>query len=190
MTLAAPQSRYAPDDVLRLEDGGLYELVDGMLVEKEMSSLANETAGLITAALVMSIKAAKSGDAVYPEQAFQCFAHNPDLIRRPDVAVIVASRLSAVPKKGHVPVAPDLAVEVISPNDKIYQFEEKLIDYQKAAIPLVWEVNPEFRFVRVHHLNGSSHRLKESDTLVGAPVLPCFSVVVSDLLPPVERAKP
>jgi Uma2 family endonuclease len=178
MTLAAPQSRYTPDDVLRLEKEGLYELVNGRLVEKEMSSLANETAGLIAAALVMSVRNAKSGDAVYPEQTFQCFAHDPDLIRRPDIAVIVSGRRSSVPRRGHVPVAPDLAVEVISPNDTMYEFEEKLVDYRKARVPLVWEVNPEFRFVRVHYLDGRSERLKESDTLTGDTVLPGFSVTV------------
>jgi Uma2 family endonuclease len=83
-----------------------------------------------------------------------------------------------------------LAVEVISPSDKIYEFEEKLVDYQKAGIPLVWEVNPELRFVRIHHLDGSSQRLKETDTLAGSPVLPYFSVVVSDLFPPVVTVTP
>jgi len=59
-----------------------------------------------------------------------------------------------------------------------------LEDYRKAGIPLVWEVNPKFRFIRVHYLDRAPERLKETDTLSGAPVLPGFSVVVKDLLPP------
>ena len=190
MTLATPQSRYTPDDVLRLEDEGLYELVDGKLVKKEMSSLATRTAAIIATRLVNFTESSKSGDAVYTEPSFQCFAHDPDLTRRPDVALIVAGRLALVPEEGHIAIAPDLAVEVISPNDKIYEFDEKLVDYQRAKISLVWEVNPRLRFVRIHHLNGNSSRLDETGTLTGGPVLPGFSILVSELFPPVVDAKP
>jgi len=181
MTLAA---RFTPDDVLRLEDEGLYELVDGKLVKKERSSLASRSAVLISTLLENFAKGSKSGDCVYSEPSFQCFAHDPDLIRRPDVALIVASRLDRVPEEGHIPVAPDLAIEVISPNDRMYQFEEKLVDYQRAKIPLVWEVNPKFRFVRIHRLDRDAERLNESATLTADPVLPGFSVIVSELFPP------
>lgn len=183
MTIASLQTRFTPDDLLKMEGDGLFELVDGQLVEKEKSSLANKTAGLISTRLINYCEHAKSGDDVYPEQTFQCFAHDPELVRRPDVALIISSRLASVPEEGHVPIAPDLVVEVISPNDKIYKFERKLIDYRKAGIKLVWEVNPKFRFVRVHYLDRAPLRLEESDTLTGAPVLPEFSVIVKELLP-------
>ncbi len=73
MTIANPQSLYTPDDLLHLEDEGLFELVDGKLVEKQMSSIASQTAGLITATLINFVNASKSGDVVYPEQSFRCF---------------------------------------------------------------------------------------------------------------------
>jgi Uma2 family endonuclease len=47
MTALAPQTRFTPDDLLRLEEEGLYELVDGKLVEKPMSSDANAVAWII-----------------------------------------------------------------------------------------------------------------------------------------------
>ena len=169
-----------------MEDDGLFELVDGKLVQKEMSSLANRTAGIITTRLSIFNTQSKSGYVVYPEQTFQCFPHDPSLVRIPDVAVIVVNRLAAVPEEGHVPIAPDLAVEVISPNDRIYKFERKLVDYRKAGIKLVWEVNPKFRFIRVHHLDRPPERLEETGTLIGTPVLPGFSVLVRDLLPPAD----
>jgi len=184
MTIANPQPLYTPDDVLRLEDEGLFELVDGKLVEKQMSSIASRTAWIIGARFFNFIDASKSGDVAYVEQSFQCFPHNPGLIRRPDIAVVLAARVVAVPEEGHVPVAPDLAVEVISPNDKIYEFEEKLLDYQMGGVKVVWEVNPKFRFVRVHHPDRNSRFLLESDMLTGDPVLQAFSILVKDLLPP------
>ncbi len=184
MSAVSIPTRFTPSDLLNLEDEGLFELVDGKLVEKDMSSIANLTAGLVATALNNFNAASKSGLGVYPEQSFQCFAHDPELIRRPDVAVIVAPRLGGVPEEGHVPIAPDLAIEVISPNDRIYKFEKKLVDYRKAGVILVWEVNPKFRFIRVHHLTRPPERLEESDTITAAPVIPGFSALVKVLLPP------
>ena len=65
-----------------------------------------------------------------------------------------------------------------------YKFERKLFDYRKAKVTLVWEVNPKFRFIRVHFLDRPPERLEETDTLTGTPVLPEFSVLVKELLPP------
>jgi Uma2 family endonuclease len=104
--------------------------------------------------------------------------------------VIVADRLATVPEDGHVPIAPDLAVEVVSPDETMYEFEQRLGDYQEAKIPLVWEVNPKFRFVRIHRLNRDAERLNESAILTADPVLPGFSVLVSELFPPAGNAKP
>ena len=70
------------------------------------------------------------------------------------------------------------------PSDKIYQFEKKLVDYRNAGIKLVWEVNPKFRFIRVHYLDRPPERLEESDKITGNPVLPGFAVLVRELLPP------
>ncbi len=80
-------------------------------------------------------------------------------------------------------VAPDLAIEVISPGDTINDFEDKLIDYRWAGIKLVWEVNPTFRFVRVHRLDDTITFLRENDTLTGEDVLPGFSAKVKELMP-------
>ncbi len=186
MTLVSPPTRYTPEDLLELEDEGLFELVDGELLEKGPSSLSSSTSALISTCLNNFIAAGGSGDDVYTEQSFQCFAHEPKLVRRPDVALIVASRLAGVPEEGHIPIPPDLAVEVISPNDRIYKFERKLVDYRKAGIRLVWEVNPKFRFIRVHYLDRASVRLEEGDTLTGGPVLAGFSIVVRELLPAIS----
>jgi Uma2 family endonuclease len=190
MTLAAPEPRFTPDDVLRLKEEGLYELVSGRLVEKKISPLVSEVMSRVAATLVNFGKSAKTGDAVYIALSFQCFAHYPDLVRRPEIAVIVADRLATVPEDGHVPIAPDLAVEVVSPDETMYEFEQRLGDYQEAKIPLVWEVNPKFRFVRIHRLNRDAERLNESAILTADPVLPGFSVLVSELFPPAGNAKP
>lgn len=183
MTVFATQTHFTPDDLLRLDDGNLHELVDGRLVEKQMSFLANKTAGIITTCLTNFLKESGRGDVV-PEQTFQCFPHAPGLVRRPDISFISADRLSGVPEEGHVPIPPDLAIEVVSPNDKIYELDEKLADYRLAGVTLVWVVNPKLRHVRVHRLDLTMSQLNDGDTLSGESVLPGFTVVVKELLPP------
>jgi len=96
MTTVAAHPRYTPDDVLRLENEGLYELVDGPLVEKQTSSLASKTAGIITARLIAFLTPRRGG-TVYPEQSFRFFPLDPDLVRRPDIAVVVDARRGGVP---------------------------------------------------------------------------------------------
>jgi Uma2 family endonuclease len=182
MTTFAAQTHFTPDDVLRLENEGLYELVDGKLVEKRMSALASETAGLLTADLVAFLRQAPLG-RVYPEQTFKCFPHNPDLIRRPDIAFIASAQLAAVPEEGHVPIAPDLAIEIVSPTDNVYELDEKLADYRAAGVKLVWVLNPKVRIARVYRADHTAADLDEKDSLSGEIVLPGFSVPITKILP-------
>jgi Uma2 family endonuclease len=181
MTLIATSSpHHTPQDLIGRD--GLYELVDGKLVEKQMSFLAGRCTALIVHKLEANIATTASGQ-VACEVSFQCFPDDPNLIRRPDIAFIAAERAASIPAEGHVTVAPDLAVEVISPGDRINDFEDKLSDYRSAGIKLVWEVNPTLRHVRVHRADGTVTLLQEHDTLTGEGVLPGFSVKVSELMP-------
>jgi Uma2 family endonuclease len=182
MTLATPRASATPDDVLALENEALFELVHGRLVEKKMSSEANEVAGIIGGLLYDHRRATGAGKH-YPQQTFQCFPHDPTLVRRPDISFVATARLAGVEKTGHVTIAPDLAIEVVSPNDKIYELDEKLDDYRKAGVKLVWIVDPKARTVRVRPLTGPTIELEETDILKGEPVLPGFAVAVSGLFP-------
>lgn len=179
-TLAQP-ARFTPEDVIRLEERGLYELVDGKLVEKAMSSLANKAAARISYWLVAWSDAGGGGE-IYAEQTFRCFPSDSELVRRPDVAFISSQRIGRVEETGHVSIAPDLAVEVISPNDTIDELEEKISEYFAAGVKTVWAVNPKFRWVRVHRPGQPLLELKENDVLADPEVLPGFSVTVHDLV--------
>lgn len=97
-----------------------------------------------------------------------------------------------MPPEGHVPIAPDLAIEVVSPNDKIYELDEKLEDYHAAGVKLVWVINPNSRIMRIHRLDDTVEQSKENDTLTGDSVLPGFSILVKDMLPglPVQSIAP
>ena len=184
MTLAAPQTRYTPQDLLDHEDGGLFELVDGQLVEKKMGALANKTVVIVSFHLFAFLRDSKLGE-LYSEQTYQCFPIEPSLVRRPDLSFISAERTSGVPNDGHCPIAPDLAIEVLSPNNTAYDLDRKLADYRSAAVKLTWVVNPEQRTVRIHRLDHTITELHEADTLTGESALPGFSIRVKELFPPI-----
>ena len=188
MTLIAAKPQVTPDDLLNLDEQGLFELVDGKLVEKQMSYLSGKTAVLVSAKLFSYVSANRLGD-VLSETSFRCFPDDPDKIRRPDIAFITASRALANPPEGHIAIAPDIAIEIVSPNDKIYEMDEKLADYRAAGVKFIWVINPQSRIIRAY---GPDHYLTElfdGDTLRGDPVLPGFAIAVQELLPnPVRQA--
>jgi Uma2 family endonuclease len=102
--------------------------------------------------------------------------------RSPDVGFIRADRL---PPRGIGPgpirIAPDLAVEVLSPSETASTLEDKLADYREAGTPLIWVVDPQSRLVTVHPSDAPSYSLREGDELTGGRVLPDFRCAVAEL---------
>lgn len=87
--------------------------------------------------------------------------------------------------QGHIPIPPDLAVEVISPNDIYQDVEAKAEEYLDAGVRLVWVLNPNNRTVRVFSTeNRLSIQLGPNDDLSGGSVLPGFTCRIADLFPP------
>jgi len=187
MTIAAmkqSKSVFTPEDLLLLEGGEeLYELVDGQLLEKNMSAEAGE----ISIVLASEIRAFLKQHAIAritAEATFQCFPTDPYRVRRPDLAVVLTRHFDPDNwVEGHLRIPPDIAIEILSPNDRVRDLDEKLDDYRSAGVSLVWIVKPERRSVVVYRADGSQQPLMEHDTLTGEPVLPGFSVVVASLFP-------
>ena len=124
------------------------------------------------------------GWALLADSGYQCFANDPCLVRKPDVSFVRFGRFTdGVLPKGWAKIPPDLAVEVLSPNDTTYELDEKLEDYQKAGVHLVWVINPNSRTVRVHRGDGTVSYLHEDDELSGEDVIPGFRCTVREILP-------
>src|SRR5262249_2476430 len=85
--------------------------------------------------------------------------------------------------QGHAHLAPDLAAEVVSPNDTYEEVDQKIEEYLRAGVRLVWIISPRNHTIRVYRFNGSSHSLRENDELDGEDVLPGFRCPVRDLFP-------
>jgi len=79
--------------------------------------------------------------------------------------------------------APDLAVEIASRTDTLANISRKVSAYLDAGVQAVWVVNPWLRTVDVYRTNGQVTALTRSDTLTGDPVVPGFSVALSEIFP-------
>jgi Uma2 family endonuclease len=191
MSTTANATLYTPEDLLKMPDGDFYELVDGHLVERKMSIWSSYVAGRIYGILDPFCQQNRLG-WVFPEgTSFQCFPAAPAKVRRPDTSFIRLSRLSLAMARteGHCPLAPDLAVEVVSPNDTAYEVDEKVQEFLGAGVPLVWVVNPEQRTVEIHRAAGAGTILRENDEITGEDVIIGFRCRVGDFfLPPAGTA--
>ena len=74
-----------------------------------------------------------------------------DRFRVPDVAVARSPK----PVNGIIVAPPHLVIEVLSPEDRAGQIQEKIDDYLSFGIPFVWIVNPETRRGYIHTADGS-----------------------------------
>jgi Uma2 family endonuclease len=170
-----------PDDLLRMPDGDRYELIDGRLREKRMGARSDEITVAVGTALRVHAYPARLG-RVYAQTGFACFPGHPGRVRKPDVAFVARHRLTDDRSPdGYFLIRPDLAAEVVSPNDLFEEVADKLADYARAGIPLVWVVSPAARTVTVWRADGTGYVLDESGTLAAEGVLPGFSCPVADL---------
>jgi Uma2 family endonuclease len=184
MTLMNQTNFYTPEDLLRLPDAVAYELVDGKLVERNMGMDSSRIGAHICRLLWSAVEEPKAGNVFAADASYQCFTDAPDKVRKPDVSVVLRGRFpqDQVPL-GHSRIPPDLAVEVISPNDRFYDVEEKVDEYLGAGVRLVWVVSPETRSVYVYRLppsaGGTVTLLRQHDTITGEDVIPGFSCPVA-----------
>jgi Uma2 family endonuclease len=181
----AVETRYTPEDLLALPEPVQYELVDGQLVERNMGALSS-LIGLTLGHFMRAHCEPKHGWVFGADCGYQCFPDDPNKVRKPDVSFVRRERLPGGPPKGHIRLAPDLAAEVLSPNDLATEVETKVQEYLGAGVKLVWVVNPDLRTVRVHRADGSITGLSEHDELDGEDVLSGFRCRVGELFTPAE----
>ncbi len=177
LTAGTPRTALSPDDLLRMPDAVNYELVDGNLVERHMGSESSAIALAVGIVLGRFVKDHKAGHVFTTDCGYRCFPGAPEKVRKPDVSFIGLGRLPQErPPEGYIDIAPDLAVEVLSPGDLAYEIDEKVAEYLSAGVKLIWVVNPRTRTVRIHRpqnaQRGPISILGDRDTISGEDVLP------------------
>ena len=158
------------------------ELVRGMLVVREPAGYRHgEVAMNLALAIGNFVQAHGSGRVLAAETGFQLFS-NPDTVRAPDVAFVRADRVPDPPPRGFPAMAPDLAVEVLSPDDRPGEVLEKIGDWLNAGVRLVWVVDPTRRVARAYRQDGTETLLVETEVLDGEDVLPGLECRLADVL--------
>lgn len=177
------QTRITPDELLAIPNGKWCELVDGRLVELPSGAEAGWIGTTIRCAVGNFVRDHGLGHVFGPTAGYVCFPSDPNMVRKPDGSFIAKGRLpGGVIPKGHIPIAPDLAIEVISPGDSYYEVDSKVHLYREAGIRLIWVINPDNRTVKVYAQGRDFPvELTVGDTLDGGDVLPQFSVPVAQL---------
>jgi len=157
------------------------ELVRGRLIVREPPGYQHGlVAFAIGARIGEFVREHKLGVVVAAETGFKLFSH-PDTVRAADAAFIGQDRAPEPPPPGYLSLAPDLVVEVLSPNDRAGEVQGKVSDWLTAGSRLVWVIDPIRRRAVVYRTDGSVALLSEHDALDGEDVLPGFACLLTAL---------
>lgn len=159
---------------------GLWELIDGEPVEVTPSSdRSSWIAGELLYYIRAYLESHPIGRAFPADAGFILFADR-DTVRAPDAAFVSFERLPDL-TGSFVPIWPDLAVEVLSPSDRLSEALAKAAMYLEAGVPLVWLIDPRTRTATVFRQNALPDTIGEDGVLDGADILPGFTLPLATL---------
>ncbi len=184
--LETPEKLLTADEFYAAYGDRSVELVRGKVRAKrsEMSPASGNhglIAGEIFGRLYTFVTAHDLGRVFAAETGF-ILSRNPNSVRAPDAAFITRERIGETrPERGFWPVAPDLAVEVMSPNDTSAEIENKIREYFAAGTRLIWVIYPQSRTVHVYDSAQRAQILSANETLGGGELLPGFACEIAML---------
>lgn len=162
-----------------------YELIRGEL--REMSPAGFEHGVIVNrlSSLLTQVVSANSLGVVLGAETGFILSRGPDTVRGPDVSFVARDRIERIGiPSSYFPEAPDLAVEVVSPNDTVSEVEAKAEDWMNGGTRLLWVNSPRSRTVTVYRSLTDIGVLTEGDSLDGGAVVPGFACRVGDLFQP------
>ncbi len=184
-----PPGTATEEDWIRISESEdrLWELVDGVLVEKAMGFYESGLAAVLIYFIRHFLEDHDLGIVVGEAGASR---YAPGLVRIPDVSFVSWKRLpdGKTPREPLPNLVPDLAVEVLSEGNTEEEMERKLKEYFKAGVELVWYVDPKTQSARVYHSPKRFALVSKEGVLDGGNVLPGFSLSLKDLFARADRA--
>lgn len=164
-----------------------YEFINGQWEAKEMAGARHGGVMMRLGIRIGNYLEAGDFGGIYgPDTTFTIGAQP----RLPDIAVVLAENMpSEGEPEGPWPIAPDLAVEVVSPNDVYDKVQGKLWDYFDAGVKQVWIVAPEHRTVTVYRSPVDPVVFAEDCELVSEDLLPGFRCKLSEIFKSPARRK-
>lgn len=169
------------EELLRLpRDGSKYEVVDGELVHMSPAGWLHEKiVANLMGVLRNYVKAKQLGDVIGSSALYVLPGGNK---RGPDVSFVAAGRLASEAGRSFPELAPDLAVEVVSPGDRPRQVLDKVGEYLQAGVRLVWVIEPKQRQATAYRGLTDVRVIDGGGSLDGEDVLPGFICPLADVL--------
>jgi Uma2 family endonuclease len=169
------------EELSRMPDLGPCELVEGRIVPMPPTSYTHgEIETDVSAALNAYARQTGRGRVMGGEVGIYV-RRDPDTVRAADVLFISNERYSRRESKSYLDVAPELVVEILSPDDLWSEVMEKLDEYLSAGVDAVWIVDPKRKTVFSYHSLTEVRRFTEGQVLMEEEILPGFAHPVSAL---------
>jgi Uma2 family endonuclease len=189
--MEAPPGTATEKDVLAVRAGPerrLCELVDGVLVEKAMGTLALALTTVLIQRIWNFIEKDNLGVVLGADGMIRPF---PDQVRIPDVSFLSWDRYPGeeVPDEGSSSHVPNLAVEVLSPGNTKAEIDRKPRDYFLAGVELVWVVDPKTQTAKSYVTPEDVQRIGKAGSLDGGSVLPGFHLPLKQLFASLRRPR-
>jgi Uma2 family endonuclease len=168
------------------EDGYLHEVVDGELVMSPKNDFyhGNLCSELLTA-LRMFVKTRRLGEVLDSSTGFWMKSRN---CRAPDISFVSRARLQAAGFKrttrAFFPGAPDLAVEILSPNNTRPETDQRLKDFFESGTRIAWVIDAEAQRAEVCHGLTQRSLVGSGGFLEGEDLLPGFRYPLAELFKP------
>lgn len=179
--MATMQNRATIEEIERLSSGDRnYEVIRGELIEVPPAGFDHGDVALaVGTELRRFARETGLGRAAGAETGF-ILSENPAVMLAPDASFVLSERLpQREDRRRFLPLAPDLVVEVVSPNDSASYVQRKVIEYLNFGVRLIWIIDPVEQTVTVYDDNEGVRFLSIEDQLDGGDVLPGFSAAIS-----------
>ncbi len=169
------------EDLLRTpRDGQKYELVDGRIRVSPAGSRHGAVCAQLVMVLLSFVKKHRLGYVFDSSTGFRLPGGN---VRVPDVSFVAMGRFpdEQVPE-GFSDVPPDLAIEVLSPDDRSRDVLDKVGEYLQAGVRLVWVIDPRKRTAAIYRSLTDVRKLGPDDSLDGEDVVPGFRCPLAEVI--------
>ncbi len=171
------------EELFRRPDLNPCELVNGRVVPTMPTGPGHGAIeAKLTTRLTIWAEAAGRGEVEVGEVGI-FIRRDPDTVRAADILFISHERLARRESSGYLDVAPELVVEILSPDDRWSEVMEKISDYFEAGVVRVWVLDPKPRRVFVYRSPAEVMQLEAAQVLTDEEILPGFSVTVAELFP-------
>jgi len=183
-----PELTDEAESMPEVEPDGLYEVVNGQVVEKPL--MGAYQAWVATELFKRIIESRTRFEGRFAAELLFQLDREANLKRRPDLAFVSYERW---PKKRPVPrttawdVVPDLAIEVVSPSNLASDVVVKIGDYFQSGVRRVWVIYPVEEQFYVYESPALARILSRADRLEDESILPGFSLPLAELFEPEEE---